>query len=470
MSSTGVMRQGDRLDATSCGAESAVPPAKRPVRRHPIRLIRSRLALRPARTHSSSPPCILTNMDNATPQTPLQIDTASVHELVALFRHATIADAKKRCEWYWKISHEVTVQILNVQDIHFGLAQTTGVAGAFETLSEGLLLIGNSPRIVPEGLQKDEFAAAIEWASRHREKVKEALASLKANETFRAWTDDSRRYNWVEHRQRTGRLYTEKLLPVIAYVRNQSAGELKKTLKRTEDARAVEAASKSETLTEEYGAFLDAYFVSALVRGRAYDAIGRGSKYTPINHPFRQRIIDRFPGIAATFDVEPLSKPLACIIIGDAFLEGTFWRPKSGQAVVPDEIVIRRIKRWLQSVRAARNEIRNNPRSGATVDGAVDVALRAGIQGVPRAMRLMEKHAWFGLQMTAAYAGYVLTTQYHLGNHLPALVALAIVAREAKKTEVKEMLTRQAQELKRKYLRELAKYPSGRLEREESQE
>ena len=407
---------------------------------------------------------------------PCQIDVASTPQLVSLFRKPDLETAISHCDWYWASSKQVTVQVLDAPNVRFGLTRNIGALGPFEELSNGLASIVGEKHRAQWPNQKSDYDGAfketVSWAISHKDVVKHAYDSLRTNDAtrFNNWSDDLRRYNLVEHRERMGRLYQEEFLPVIAHVIDvpeEHQRELRTLLNSTEHSLVVSQASRASAFTEDAKLFRDALFISGLLRGRVHDLVAASTGIQIIHHPYRMHILEPLPSPNTSFRARDITGLLANIILRDAFREAPLMRGirsavKRDTGDVSDEFVIRRIRRWLDSMQKATRLNLDSFDGSQRLDQAVSAAGQIGIRGAGNLLHSLEN-------LSCATAVFTALATTFLLKHWSAPSAVGVLIGSGLGIAAQKAGNELFQRLEERSLRELATEPGGRIERQSDQ-
>ena len=279
------------------------------------------------------------------------------------------------------------------------------------------------------------------WLRNDQSAATMAVNKAKSSPSFEPWLEWSIRAAWEGHSRRLDGLFNAELLPEIAGMLNCSEQLLFDVWIRSRDEAQIKRWKKMKG--EDFELAKDAYVISAVLRGRYHESIGRNMGGV-VHHPIREGALVQAP--AGTRTTIPVSPSV------DFFLNIIF------NASIKQRTSKSRIKSWIGNV----EEARRNPQilrklSESDYDGsramhlAAEAAQTIGIQVYPDWVKLCDVSLSLGL---GALSSFVVTDWRAFLLTTATVLITKPVERAVKKASLREHK-----------LRELASLSPGRISR-----
>lgn len=129
------------------------------------------------------------------------------------------------------------------------------------------------------------------WTRRNLARVKQIWQDTEEDSSFAEWLDWSIKHAWIEHAMMHNGLFDPAFVPELAILLNCSEPELHRILELSQNPREV-AQWVREDLNEPICELaVQAYVISALLRGRFHDHLAEAQDLLIMHHPLRDRIL-----------------------------------------------------------------------------------------------------------------------------------------------------------------------------------
>lgn len=248
------------------------------------------------------------------------VDSASVSQVVELLYFAKPTESYP---WAWMTSLEVTSLLIRAPHLKMmpGPGKAGAATGAYGMLTRQLAgILGQEPPNI-EGSHA-ALASTRRWARRNAPKIAGLYRELRSdNRNFGTWLDWSVRTAWPERASRLGGLFDDALTPEIAAILGFSQEYMNVLRRAGTDPVTVQAFARWQPDSDTFRHLVDAYVVSALLRGRFHDYVARRQASQVVHHPFRQSVLSRLHGSRTEYELENTERYLANIILAAAFAE-----------------------------------------------------------------------------------------------------------------------------------------------------
>lgn len=270
------------------------------------------------------------------------IDSASLYQLLPTLE---AGHTRALTAWSWRTSVEVTCALISASNTRIAPAPAApkGASGNYAILTKALKSVVTHK---PPTARNHQLALqrTKNWASANTPRLKECLASLRADErNYQPWLCWAIRNAWLEHTTRLNGLFNDDFLVYLAKALDLD----KKDLVRVQQASTNPVVVQRWIGSQKGGDFeiaRDAYVLAALLRGRYHDAVTELSGGQISHHPIRRGILNRTAAATGQnqYVVSSTENFLAYILIQAA------WRERGLKA---------RAHRWATSVASVRQEL-----------------------------------------------------------------------------------------------------------------
>jgi hypothetical protein len=218
------------------------------------------------------------------------IDSSSIYEVLA------VLGAKSPEETYpWALQSTIasTSMLMNTYNLKIAPApdktgRASGLYGhLIEKLAEFISIYRPKDEIAQKALQRTKL-----WAYKNTEKIRRIYSNLRTDDkNFNRWLDRSINNAWLEHAKRLRGLFNTELIPELSCILEVKQNELNRIHQLSRDLSVVNDYIRRRPDEDDFRLLLDAYAISALLRGRYHDYIVKNSSHQIMHHPFREGVL-----------------------------------------------------------------------------------------------------------------------------------------------------------------------------------
>lgn len=253
--------------------------------------------------------------------TEVYIDSASIYELISLFRYPTFQDA-----YPWAQSSAIEVTSLMISNKSLLMSPSPSQAG-IATGDYGLLMYNLSQWIKHKSPNHLIASHAIQktkrWTRDNSDLITSSIKEMRKDETnFITWLEQSIIYAWGEHSQRLGGLFNFEFIPQISKILDLQTNDLKEVWSLSKSKKIIDDFIKRMPDDDNFKIMQDAYIASALIRGRYHEYVAKESQIQILPHKLRKPVfINLGKNKKHKFRVLNTQRLCAWLIVESAFCE-----------------------------------------------------------------------------------------------------------------------------------------------------
>lgn len=304
------------------------------------------------------------------------LDAGSLHQIVQAFDRGH----NDQDEWCVHTAINTTTLLLTSDTHHLPPAipgRNRFYPGVLDCLIDELLkrTVVASPVIVTAPIPTNSMKSAKCWAAKNSGKLKEALRTIKAVDSFHHWLEWSFKHTWVSEQVSAGVLFDPAFAKYLAIVLDVAETEVNGLHKKTLNPRAIGdiVRHRGGSTCADFELLADCYVLSFMLRGRYHEIIARDTNGQINQHPIREMACSSGRDIVAQYTVGNTLDALARIVFYGAAIAHRSLRD--------------RLKCWVDNIvrvkgafAASQISLNGAPTTSSAIEVAANVAKRAGIE------------------------------------------------------------------------------------------
>jgi len=248
------------------------------------------------------------------------VDGGTVSGALSLFRFHRPNNAYP---WAWQNASEVTALLVSTE--HIGLSPEpaplrppTDPTGPLIRQLSGVV----ESRLIHHEISSTCSVQTKRWVRRNLEKIRGSYAQLKTDIAgFGSWLDWVIENSWASHAARKGGVCDRVFLREVALALEVPYGDLLRIQQLSADPVLLRRFCRHHRSSGDFDLMVDAFVVSAIIRGKYYAMVARGSSCQFLCHQSRESIFATAPPSSNEYGLTNTERYLAALLVSSAFRE-----------------------------------------------------------------------------------------------------------------------------------------------------